>query len=174
MTAIAGNVFTAAQFNTFVRDNLAETAPAKAATLGGYFVTSDTNQITERTAAQSLVATSETTTSTSYTDLATTGPTVTLTTGSAAIVAIGAQIGPVSTGTNSIWMSYAVSGASTIAESDTNALHQIGLGTTGAFRASQVHLLTTLTPGSNTFTAKYKVGAGTGTWAARRLVILPF
>lgn len=174
MTAVAGSVFTAAQFNTFVRDNLAETAPAKAVTPSGYFVVDGTNLIAERTAVQSLVTTSETSTSTAYTDLATVGPTVTVTTGGAALVSIGAKIGPVSTGTNSIWMSYEVSGASTIGTSDTNALNHLGLGTTGEFRASQVHLLTGLTPGSNTFTAKYKVGAGTGTWAARRLVILPF
>ena len=32
MTAVSGSVYTAAQFNTFVRDNLNETAPAKATT----------------------------------------------------------------------------------------------------------------------------------------------
>src|SRR5690606_12967068 len=38
MTAVSGSVFTAAQFNQFVRDNLNETAPARATTAGAHFV----------------------------------------------------------------------------------------------------------------------------------------
>ena len=43
MTAVASSVFTAAQFNTFIRDNLNETSPAKATTAGAYFTVSGTN-----------------------------------------------------------------------------------------------------------------------------------
>ena len=50
MTAVANAVFTAAQFNTHVRDNLLETAPAKATTTGGYFVATGTNTIVQRVA----------------------------------------------------------------------------------------------------------------------------
>ncbi len=81
MTAIAGSVFTAAQFNTFIRDNLAETAPAKATNPGAYFTTSDTNQISERAFLDAIVETSQGTTSTTYTNLATSGPAVTVTSG---------------------------------------------------------------------------------------------
>ncbi len=50
MPAVAGAIFTAAQYNTFVRDNLNECAPAKASVVGSYFTTSDDNQIAERKA----------------------------------------------------------------------------------------------------------------------------
>ena len=86
MTAVANSVFTAAQFNQFVRDNLNETAPAKATTAGSHFAGTGLNSIAERLTDTDLVATSQTTISTSYADLATVGPTVTATTGPYAIV----------------------------------------------------------------------------------------
>ena len=63
------------------------------------------------------VLTSQTTTSTSYTDLATVGPAVTVTTGTSAIVLITTQASPSVQGPNAC-MSCAVSGATTIAASD--------------------------------------------------------
>jgi hypothetical protein len=36
-----------------------------------------------------------------------------------------------------------------------------------------VALHTDLTPGSNTFTAKYRVASGTGTFLSRRIVVFP-
>ena len=48
MTAVANTVFTAAQFNQHVRDNLNETAPAKATASGGYFVATGVNAIAQR------------------------------------------------------------------------------------------------------------------------------
>jgi hypothetical protein len=74
MTAVANATFTSAQFNQYVRDNLLECAPAKATTPGRLIVTTGPNAITERVVTQASISTSETTTSTSYTDLATTGP----------------------------------------------------------------------------------------------------
>lgn len=49
MTAVASTAFTAAQFNTHVRDNLNETAPAKATTSGRLIVTAGPNSIAEQT-----------------------------------------------------------------------------------------------------------------------------
>jgi hypothetical protein len=49
MTAVANSTFTAAQFNQYVRDNLNETAPAKATSAGSYFVADGVNSIAERT-----------------------------------------------------------------------------------------------------------------------------
>jgi hypothetical protein len=92
------------------------------------------------------------TNSSSYTDMsAPTGPAVTVTTGTKALVIISARIRcDQSTGFG--WMSYAVSGATTVSASDTTALMKNG---TNWMRASAASVVT-LTAGSNTFTTKYK------------------
>jgi hypothetical protein len=169
MTAVSNSVFTAAQFNQHVRDNLNETAPAKATQAGSHFVGTSLNAIAERISDEDIVATSQSTASTSYTDLATVGPSVTVTTGPWALVSIyNANLH--STGGASALMSYAVSGATTIAASDNMS---IGTATTVGSRAGATFLITTLTPGSNTFTCKYRVGSGTGTFVDRRIAVFP-
>lgn len=172
MTAVAGSVFTAAQFNTHIRDNLNETAPAKATTNGSYFVVSDTNQISQRTPATNNVNTSETTTSSAYTALATPGPAITATTGTMALVAVSATLSNNTSGQNS-YVSYAISGATTTAASDDRAQLLTAAATNQAFRASHWYLETGLTAGSNTFTAQYRVTGGTGSWSNRRIIVLP-
>src|SRR3954463_9664656 len=92
MTAVAGAPFSAAQFNTYVRDNLNETAPAKATAGGQLFVSTGPNAIAARTPTAATVVTSQTTASTSYTNLATAGPAVTVTTGTQAIALFKASI----------------------------------------------------------------------------------
>jgi hypothetical protein len=169
MTAVSNSVFTASQFNTFLRDNLNETAPAKATTSGAHFAVSGTNEISERISATASVLTSETTTSTSYTDLTTVGPTVTATTGPAALVVVHGALE--NSGAASSRMSYAVSGATAIAEADNRGIGVYGAG--AGVITSGVVLDTNLTPGSNTFTAKYRVGAGTGTFLSRRIIVFP-
>jgi hypothetical protein len=114
------------------------------------------------------VATSQTTTSTSYTDLTTTGPAVTLTTGTRVLVTLSSII--FNTGVNNSWMAVAVSGATTLAADDARAI--VVTGTTG-LSASRTFELTGLTAGSNTFTAKYKVTGGTGTFQNRDIVVIP-
>lgn len=168
MTAVAGATFTAAQFNQFVRDDLNETAPAKATAAGQIFVSTAANAIAARVPDTAAVVTSQTTASTSYTDLATVGPTVTSTTGTAALVMFGAQIS--NSGANSSRMSVAVSGASTVAANDQWAAINVG---TSALRIVSFHFFTGLTAGSNTFTAKYDVSAGTGTFVNRELAVIP-
>jgi hypothetical protein len=103
------------------------------------------------------VATNQTTTSTSYTDLTTSGPEVTVTTGTKALVIVTAYIDHAYAGAGG-YMSYAVSGASTVSASDTVALFYPihSLNYPQDLRAS-VASVVTLTAGSNTFTAKYRV-----------------
>lgn len=168
MTAVSNSVFTAAQFNQFVRDNLNETAPAKATTAGSHFAGTGLNSIAERISTAAIVATSQTTTSTSYTDLATVGPAVTVTTGPLAWVHL--YNSNVNTTSVSSLMSFEVSGASSIPAADNTS---IGIAGTAGSREGAGFLLTTLTPGSNTFTCKYRVGSGTGTYADRRIAVLP-
>jgi hypothetical protein len=170
MTAVASSVFTAAQFNTFLRDNLNETAPAKATTSGAHFAVSGTNEISQRISTTATVSTQETTTSTTFADIATPGPAVTVTTGPAALVAIHGTMD--NTGGGSSRMSYEVSGASAIAAADNRGVGVYGVAGAG-LTASGVVLHTDLTPGSNTFTAKYRVSSGTGTFLSRRIVVFP-
>ncbi|MDX3311597.1 hypothetical protein P1S61_21535 [Streptomyces sp. ME08-AFT2] len=165
---MSNSVFTAAQYNQFVRDNSNETAPAKATTAGSHFAGTGLNSIAERTSAAAIVATSQTTTSTSYTDLATVGPAVTVTTGPLAWVHL--YNSNVNTTSVSSLMSFEVSGASSIPAADNQS---IGIAGTAGSREGAAFLLTTLTPGSNTFTCKYRVGSGTGTYADRRIAVLP-
>lgn len=174
MTAVASSVFTAAQFNTFIRDNLSETAPAKATTPGSHFVTSDTNQIAERTPKIASDANSGTTTSTAFTDLdspAVSGPSVSVVTGSAALIVISGSSSNSGTGASRI--AYETSGASTTGAADTR-----GIGIAGATGATLVTCTaiheTSLNPGTNTFTLKYRVSAGTGTFSSRRISVIPF
>jgi hypothetical protein len=109
------------------------------------------------------IATSQTTASLSYVDLATVGPVVTLTTGTEAIVIFGGQYGDSGNLGNNGFMSVAVSGATTVAASDTFAA--FGDQSINIENLSSGFLFTGLTPGSNTFTAKYKKSGGTSTAA---------
>jgi hypothetical protein len=104
--------------------------------------------------ASAIVATNQGTTSfPTYVDLTTAGPAVTLTTGTKALVIVSAEI---SQGANNEGgrMSFAVSGASTITADDARSWTHIG-GSSEFARASTAVRLSTLTAGSNTFTAKY-------------------
>jgi hypothetical protein len=114
------------------------------------------------------VATSETTTSASYVDLATSGPAVSVTTGTKALVTISAYMQPSTTAT--LRASVAVSGATTVAAADSACIRQgqsAGLGSTNA----RTVLLTGLTAGSNTFTIKYKTDGGTATFDNRGISV---
>jgi hypothetical protein len=170
MTAVASSVFTAAQFNTFLRDNLNETAPAKASTAGSHFAVSGPNEISERLSETASVLVAETTTSTSFTDLTTVGPSVTVDTGPAAWVVVHGSVE--NTGAGSARMAYDVSGATAIAAADNRGIGVAGTAGTVVV-TSGVSFHTDLTPGSNTFTAKYRVASGTGTFQSRRIAVLP-
>jgi hypothetical protein len=119
------------------------------------------------------VDSSQTTTSTSYTDLSTSGPAVTITTGTKALVIVSAQLSNQNSDIAYAYMSYATSGATTIAAGDGVA---VGVATTVssghnrviASKASRV----TLTAGSNTFTAKYRVTTSTGTFVNREIFVM--
>jgi hypothetical protein len=173
-TAVAGSAVRAADFNQFVRDNLNATEAALAQTPGSMIIGAGANTVAERVPAAQFISTSESTSSTSYADLTTVGPTVTVTTSTAAIVCVGGRVGPNTSGaTNSTKMSWAVSGASTVAASDSWAAGHVSISTSAVVYSSRWYLLTGLTPGSNTFTAKYAVSGGTGTYQYRSLHIIP-
>lgn len=184
-TAVAGSVFTASQFNTFIRDNLSETLPAKALTTNSYFVTADTGSVAERRPVAALVDTSSSesytsTDQTSYSDLTTSavttalkGPELIVNTGRAALVTVWAQTAITSVAAASVRMSYEVSGDTSIEASDQWATGKVGGSTDLGRFGCRTSLRTDLTPGLNTFTAKYRVSSGTGGFQYRRLIILP-
>lgn len=121
-----------------------------------------------------LVTTSQSTTSTSYTDLTTTGPAVSLETGTIALVTISATIGEVTDGTEEMWASFAVSGATTISASDGYGIVFNGAGTNRnpQVSVSRTFRLTGLTAGTNTFTMKYRISnAGNAAFRERSVTV---
>lgn len=173
LTAISGATLTAASWNASVRDNILETPAAKATAAGRIFVTTGVNAIAERVVGWGSVSTSQTTTNTTFTDLATAGPATTLTTGTTAIVVLSAFAQNDTAGANS-QMGFAVSGASTIAADPNRALIYEASNANDLVQSSFLLPVTGLTAGSNTFTAKYQVSAGTGTFHRRHITVLPF
>jgi len=153
--------------------DLNETAPAKASASGGIFVTTAGNTIAERLPTVDTVVTSQTTTSATYVDLTTVGPQVVVTLSSRALIGTYVRASHATTG-QSVYMGYAISGATTLAADDTRAFSYLSATGTQTHRASMILLHTGLTAGSNTFTAKYRVDSGTGTFADRRLFVIPF
>lgn len=172
MTAVANSVLTAAQWNTHVRDNLLETAPAKATTGGRLIVTAGVNSIVERSIQiAEYNGAQETTTSTSATDLATPGPAVTITTGTSALVFWAVQIDNATVNAQSL-VDFAVSGVSTRSANDATALRHTSATSSATVRAASMYYLTTLTAGTNTFTLKYWVGSGTGGFQRRMVCVV--
>lgn len=178
MTAALNSTFTAAQWNQYVRDNLLETEAAKATTRGRYFVTSGANSISEQSWYMNYNnGSTQSTTSTSYTDLSSRGPSVTNTTGTVAIVWWACQMGSSTSGAQA-WCSVEVTGSSAVSASDTWAIMFDGMAAASSSDNTQAvagfHRFTGLTAGSNTFSMKYRVSAGTGYFANRSIQVMSF
>ena len=123
--------------------------------------------------ASSTVDTEQTTTSTSYTDLATAGPAVTLTTGTKALVIVTAYFYNANANQEAA-ISYAVSGATTLAASDSFKLyHYSNQYPNLVSQMSYATIRTGLTAGSNTFTLKYRIsGVSTGYFRFRNISVI--
>jgi len=172
LTAVSNATLTAAQWNASVRDNLLETAPAKATAAGRIFVSTGANALAERVIDSTVTSSSSTTTSTSYGSLvAGAGPVVTATTGTRALVFASATVSNGTLGQKS-WIAPAVSGASTIAAADTDSMEFQVYGSNAEFRGSAAILYKTLTGGSNTFTLQYRVSGGTATFFDRAITVI--
>lgn len=183
-TVVAGTTITASWGNANVRDQVvtpfasasARSSAITAPVEGMVSHLNDVNSLELYNGSQwvpifpssATVATSETSGSTSYTDLATAGPAVTVVTGTSALVTLSAQIKD--SVADVAWMAVAVSGASAVGAADSNAIEVVG---TSAMSVARTFKLAGLTAGSNTFTAKYRVVSGTGTWASRDITIHP-
>lgn len=167
-------VVTADMLNTFLRDNLVETMPGKAtdAGEGSLFFSQGAHNIAERKPRSAFVSTSNTlSTHNQYLDLATFGPSLTLTTGAFALVVITAFINP-GAGSAISRVGVQISGATTL--NDPNLMHSRALMSQGpnTTQASYVGLFP-MTPGTNTFTLKYFTTAGTAQFFNREICVIP-
>ena len=131
---------------------------------------SNISQINIGAATQS-VLTDQTTTSTTYADLATVGPTVTVTIGSSgqALVSVAAGI---YTGSSIKSVGVNITGATTRAPSvGGNTLRKDDAPFTT--KSNITYIETGLNPGSTTFTMKYNVSGGTANFFDRILSVVP-
>lgn len=173
-TWVANSTLTAAELNTHLRDNLNETEAALASKDGSYFVGAGVNMIAERALVTARINTTEATSSTSYVDLTTLGPEVTVETGGAAIVFFQTA-GRNSTGNvNGMAIcSVAVSGATSQSAANEWSIEISGVNANRPLHCSAFKLFDDLTPGENTFTLKYRVATGTGSFSHRYIGVMP-
>jgi hypothetical protein len=130
--------------------------------------------------ARAFVATSEGTTSTTYTDLSTVTDTVTVTIGQSGnalvFLTIGGAYANIANG--DYYCSFAASGANTIAAGPPYEIWgQTATGAAGTTVTPMcgAFLVPGLAPGATTFKMKYKAGGGASTaFSARTIVVVPF
>lgn len=174
MTFVANTPLTAAQLNTFARDNFNELAPAKATTAASsWFNSTGRNAIAERVIASATVASSQLTTQTNYGNIpgGTVGPSVTVSTGKQVICIISALISPNASDNNG-YINVDITGDTT--RSPTESTELIGVAPTAAHATTTCFIgwIDGLNEGVNTFTLKYKTSAGSTTFASRRILIM--
>lgn len=177
ITFIDGSPLTAPQMNTFLRDNMLETAPAKAYVHDSQyeistFVTMAVNSIGTRSVALNEVATAESTDSDSWVDLNTTGPQCTVTTGERALYFFTAKVSNTASDATS-FIGVDVSGAGTIEAKTSRGTRIDGVPAVNSFRVGSFHLESNLTPGENTFKMVYACATGSATFSNRNLVVIP-
>jgi hypothetical protein len=120
---------------------------------------------------------SQNTTSTSYTNLSTSGPAVSATVSSSgeALVTLTANMFNSSVlGSQTCFMAFAVSGATTILPNDTQALAVTSAAAADGAQVSATFLETGLTAGSNTFIAEYRTSASICTFLNRNIIVTPY
>lgn len=172
------SVLTAAQLNAQLRDNMLETAPAKATTAGSIFIGTGLNGLVERFPDEVTEFASETTTSTTYANMATIGPNVTSTTGTRALVGVTCSLNNSVAGAYTLMSVAVYTPPSTLQVSPDDNYALVGkaegtLSTAPVLRASQFRLLSGLIAQSNLFQAKYRVQSGTGTFDDRSVLVIP-
>jgi hypothetical protein len=171
MTAVTGTQYTAAQYNTYTRDNMLETGVAKVSASGQLLVSTGPNALAARGIAAGITTGgSQSTNSAVYGDLTTVGPAVTLNTGSAVVVCVTAYIANSTAGQGGL-MSFAVDGT---VPAGVRPLRLMSSAASERSRASAVLYWSGLSAGSHTFKAVYSVvNTGTADFDEREIVVLP-
>lgn len=170
MTFTSGVILTAADLNTHLRDNLLVTEAGLATTANRYFVGNGANSIVERAMGSNFTSGVVNVTGTSYGD---TGPSVTLTTGTRALVMWGTHLSHATVDLAAA-MSVSVSGATTIAASDQWFLMLDGQTAGQPVKTATFRLFKTLNAGSNTFNCQYRVSSGNANFQRRIIVVFAF
>jgi hypothetical protein len=160
LTWVGNQLLTSTQMNTQLRDNMLQQSPALATTMSSFFMATGANALQEFQVKSARIATSESRVSSTYGDLATVGPSVTLTTRQHAIVIIACKSANTTAGEAQV-MSWATSGATTNAASDTWCYLIEGMLANNDTSGCSIYRTNSLNAGTNTFTAKYR-GTGTG------------
>ena len=166
-TYVAGEPLLASQLNQDLYYNMLETMPAKATNdLTDnplfFYINGDNSIIGRERGYQFIKDVGTRNEGAGYGDLNEfTGPTVTMTTGTTALVMWGCQVSNAAVtgdfGSHELTMTYNVSGATTITGDDDQGLIWMpGHNTVTFLGFSQWDVVDSLTPGVNTFTSKYR------------------
>lgn len=186
-TAGGSGTLTSAMFNGTVRDDLLASEAGIAALkyirpdtngIKQYFVSTAANALASRNIWSATYSDPGFTTSTSYVTAKKSGPSITATTGTVALVILSAGLSNITSG-QTTFMSVAVSGATTVAVSDNWGISVDGIsaGDTAGdnyVRRCAAHLFTGLTAGNNIFTANYRCTGGTALYRRREIIVIPF
>ncbi|WP_432001241.1 hypothetical protein [Streptomyces sioyaensis] len=182
MTFTDNTALTASQLNTHLRDNLMETMPAIATQSGQFFVSNKKNKLNPRLAGKATFLTAEALSETSWSDLATVGPQVTVETGASVLVIFGAgysslsadgAIGYVSVGITPQAEADGSATGNSIEPDDSYALIYQGRPSDEWCGSHHITHFDSLTPGMNTFTMKYRVSGGSVSFGRRRIYVMP-
>lgn len=179
MTAVSGELFTASEYNLYVRDNFLEVAASVnkdlAANTGGLFSVEATNRIKQRFPGAASVLNEHRISicESDWREVQSFGPFVTVTTGTRALVCISAELMNMNNNAQSS-ASFEVTGATTIRASDNWRITHDGIDSQKWSRSGVSRLVTNLTPGKNTFRMKYRSGAlGPVYFRRREIVVIP-
>lgn len=174
LTAVASTTMTAAQWNTFLRDNLNAQGPTSATASGQLLVTTGFGSMTMRTPNAELVATSGTTTSASYVELESDGAQVTITTGNKAMVTIGSGISNSTAGAGGR-ASIDLSGDTERAADELNVVAADSGNASDLFKLTWTTIYSPLNPGVQLFDMRYRAsGGGTASFNDRLIAVVPF
>jgi len=174
LTAIANTTLTAAQWNTFLRDNMNAQGPAAANSAGSYLVTTGLNSLIMRTPGVDYQSISDSTNSTSFGDLDPPGGSVTVVTGVRALVTIGCQISNSTAGCGGR-ASIDLAGDTERPADDINVVGAESGTASDTFKLTWTTLYDPINPGTNIFSMKYRASiGGTATFSGRLMMAMPF
>lgn len=170
MTAVAG-AFSASAWNTHVRDNLLETLPAKATTVGSYFTANATNSIGQRSCESDRASTGPASFNSSSFIAFSPGVSVTVDVpATGAVMFFFAARANCNIGNAPIFFGVG-GGGITVLEEDCVLIDGISASNNNRMAGSSVH--TGLTPGSTVFSMHGRAGGGTWTISNMELIALP-
>ena len=174
LTAVANTAMTAAQWNTFLRDNLNAQGPTSATAGGQLLVTTGFGSLTMRTPGVTFVSLSATTASPSYVDVDPSGAEVTVTTGNKAMVTIGSGISNSTAGCGGR-ASVDLAGDTERVADELNVVAGDSGNASDFFKLTWTTIYSPLNPGVQIFGMRYRAaGGGTASFNDRLMMVVPF